>query len=156
MEQEKTRKWATTGNKGRGRLDLNKLVAYWDVKPYLTNFIYLYMKTNSAINSSNFSNLLAKSTKCETTTLLLTPFRQPGALVGVSDCSHKFGSLAPWGTNFSAAGFSVGITHICNPDHMSPEETDNFSAQDHGFLSTAPLLMSLIYGKHLRGLRKKK
>ena len=46
-----------------------------------------------------------------------------GALVGVSVCSPKLGSLAPCRANFGAAGSSVVIRHTCYPDHMSPEET---------------------------------
>ena len=112
--------------KGSGRLDLNQLVENWAVKPNSSNFIYPYMRANPVINSSNFSVLLAESTKCATTTLLSTTFRQPGVLVGFSDCSHKLGNLAPCRTNFGADNSSVGITTTCYSDHMSPEETGQF------------------------------
>ena len=89
-------------------------------------FIYPYMKAKPAINSSNFSILLAESTKCATTTLLSTTFRQPGVLVGVSDGSHKLGSLAPCRTNFGADMYSIGITTTCYSDYMSPEDLGQF------------------------------
>ena len=122
----------------RGRLDLSQLDGNWAVKPCLTNFIYPYMKANPAIDSIHFSILLAKRTKCATKTLLSTTFRQSGALVGVSDCNHKFGSLAPCNSNLALPALASGL---CIPAILIislPEKLDNFSRQDHDFLSPAP------------------
>ena len=111
----------------RGRLDLNQLVGNWTVKFILLTLFTLGLHEGKFCKkknkSSNFSILLTKSTKFAMTTLFSTTFRQPGALVGVSDCCHKLGSLAPCRENFGAAGSSVGISHTCYPDHMSLEET---------------------------------
>ena len=114
------------------------------------------MKANPAINCSNFSILLAKSTKRATTTLLSTTFRRPGTLVGVSDCSHKLGSFAPCRKNFGTAGSRVGITTPAILMICLPKQLGNFSTRDHGFMSPAPLLMSLKWQTFAGLARKKK
>ena len=88
-------------------------------------FIHPYMKESPAINYSIFFFIfLAKSTKCERTTLLSTTFRQLSALVGVSDCTHKLEAWHPVAQILALlAPASVGITHTYYPDHRSLEET---------------------------------
>ena len=117
------------------------------------------MKANPAINYSNFSILLAKSTKFATTTLLSTTFRQPATgaapLSGFQTAVTSWGAWHPVVQKVGADNSSVGITTTCYSDHMSPEETGQFQHARSQLPVPAPLLMSFIWQKFSRACENK-